>query len=666
LGERAHASRFPRKQKWFVPLFDAKPSLSELCEYAPTGDEQAELVLWFVRLVDWLRPEAGGSAAARLKFLRAQFAQHPEWKQNVGNSLSALVRSADVEQLLAYGGIPKDFHFWGALIEWFSLRALPTACLTNDADQIVRLAFRESDLAWLRGRDLAALLREVLNPELFPAIEASLVGALVGLSHEITAQAHAPSIRSLAQSERSPFRGLHDSVVAFVSAPADARAADAVRGRARQCAKVLDSHREELLGRGADLNTTFQLARLRLQLERLMLLASLGSSPDDRVVGSAAVELIAAATRRRSGRAFLARSTDLVVQNLVDTAGTVGRNYLEKQSSVRVAFLAGAGGGALMAVATMIKFFLAARHLPAFYEGIVFSLNYASVFSVAYLMHYTIATKLPAHTATALAQSVEPIGGHRERLARFWVVWRATLRMQFAGLLGNIVVAAPLAYVFGYGFARIVGHAYLTPEKAHSVLRAQSVFGPSVLYAALAGVFLWASSLIGAAADNWTRVTRLVDRLATNVTVLRRFSREHARRRAEVIVARVGGLSSNIALGFMLGAIPATFAIASLPVEIRHVTVSSSSVALAFANGGVNRSEVVLAVVGVVAIGGVNVAVSFLLALWLALRSASARRGTDSSYVLVRAGILRWLKGKAPTPRAVLPVVTVPKAEPVT
>jgi site-specific recombinase len=56
-----------------------------------------------------------------------------------------------------------------------------------------------------------------------------------------------------------------------------------------------------------------------------------------------------------------------------------------------------------MVVATLIKIALSTLHLPPIYEGLVFSLNHATVFCAAYLLHYTIATKLPAHTAAALA-----------------------------------------------------------------------------------------------------------------------------------------------------------------------------------------------------------------------------------------------------------------------
>jgi site-specific recombinase len=618
--------------------------LDELCEFAPANAEQEELVFWFTQLVAWLRPKRGGGGSARadakLRFLRTQLENHPEWRAKVGAAIGDLVRGSDVEQLLAYGGIPAHFHLGGAVKDWVIARGLPTACRTNDAGQILGLAFEETDVEWLGSDELVPLLRSLVDAPLVEALERDLREALVNLAHQIVAQAHSPSVRSLAQEERSPFRGLFDAVLALNADPTGKSAYEGLRGRVRQCFLLLSGHREELAARGADLNTTFQLGRMREQLDRLGLLASLRHDPAEAVLRNGVAALIGSVTRSSDGKRLLARSADLLVQNIVDAAATVGRKYLgDEQSSWRAAFLAGAGGGVLMVVATILKFLIAGLHLPHLYEGLAFSLNYGSAFVAAFLLHFTIATKLPAHTAAALARSVQAEGSHRERLAEFVTVWRTMLRLQIAGLFGNVVVVGPLAFLLDVAAYRYLGHHLISMEKAEHVLASHSVLGPSVLYAALTGLFLWVSSLLGAAGDNWTNVTQLADRLATNVHVMKRIGATRARTYAESVVKRFGGLLGNLSLGFMLGGIPAAFAIAQLPVEIRHVTVSTGSVALALSAGAGTRGEIALAVGGVVLIGLVNVVVSFVLALWLALRATRGMRTSVSAYALVRIGI---------------------------
>ena len=93
-------------------------------------------------------------------------------------------------------------------------------------------------------------------------------------------------------------------------------------------------------------------------------------------------------------------------------------------------------------------------------------------------------------------------------------------------------------------------------------------------------------------------------------------------RSAKAVAGRIGGLFGNAFLGFLLGGVPAVFALFALPVEIRHVTVSTSSVAIAMAEHVGTKGEVSFATAGVLVIGLVNITVSFALALRLALQAS--------------------------------------------
>jgi site-specific recombinase len=630
----------------------AHTRLDELCEFAPMDAADEEVVFWFVRFVAWIRPLPGQRIEPKLRFLETQLAKNPEWQARFAATIDSLLGRIDVERLLAYGGIPHGFHLGGAVKEWFFARALPTACRTRDGAQILRLAFDGRDRIWLAHPGLAAFFRSLAGPEVTLAIARALSEALRDLGHQLIAQAHAPSVRSLAQGERSPYRGLYEALCALDESPADEGAASAVRGRLQQCILLLRSHREELVDRGAELNTTFQLRRMREQLDRLSMLASLRHEHGDAAVAAASARLVGDVLRTMSGLRLVTRSADLVVQNLIDSSASVGRKYLDADnSSWRAAFLAGAGGGALMAFATMIKLFLGGLQLPTLYEGVFFSLNYAAVFCSAYLLHFTIATKLPAHTAAALARSAQNGESHRARLAAFTDVWRSTLRLQLAGLVGNLAVAGPLAFGVDAAFARVGGHHLISAVKAEHVLTATSVLGPSFLFAALTGLFLWLSSLIGAFGDNWARVHHLADRLATNRFVMRRVGARRAEPLARAVMGRAGGLLGNASLGVLLGAVPAAFGIAHLPVEIRHITVSTSSVAIALSAGAGSRAEIALALAGLVVIATVNVLVSFALALWLALRATRGMRATGASSAIARIAVVGWASGRHPVAR---------------
>jgi site-specific recombinase len=227
-------------------------------------------------------------------------------------------------------------------------------------------------------------------------------------------------------------------------------------------------------------------------------------------------------------------------------------------------------------------------------------------------------------------------------LVAFLALWRATVRLQVAGLLGNLLAVAPCAFVLDACYVQLLHRHVLDSHAAGHVLHANSLLGPSALYAALTGVFLWISSLTGAVAANWARAVRLENRLATNVRVMRHMSPVRARAAARQFVTRWGGLAGNVALGFLLGAVPALFSLLRWPIDIRHVTVSSASLTLAVASQGI-QSGFGLAFSGVMVIGLVNVLSSFALALWLATRFARGRTAAGTGYPIMLAGVRRWL-----------------------
>lgn len=610
--------------------------LDEVLQFAPVGGRQEDHVVWFVEWMRWMRQRDTTSAATRARFVELTLARNPEWRKRVSTALSTLVRSVDLTTLLTYGGIPRHFHLLGAMRSYLSLRFLPTPCNTTDGEQIVELALREEDVEWVTAPEVLGLLRDLLDDEARAAFRDAASEACIDLAHQLVAQAHSPSLRALRLSHRSPFTGLYEAVVNGST--------HALVGRITQCEKTLTALREVSAERGAALETSFLMVRMLAQLERLRVLAI--ASDDGSAELSPAVErIVRACTRRGRGRWLLARSTSLVVQNLVDTTASVGHHYLdERKAAFRAAFLAGAGGGFLMAIATVLKFVLAGLHAPPIYQGVVFALNYASAFVAAYLLHWTIATKLPSHTAATIARSIQTTDGHKKRIGQFLAVWRPAVRLQIAGVLGNLVAIVPLVVGADAIFEAISGHHVLDAAKAEYVLHNHAILGPSAFYAAIAGCFLWASSIFGASIDNWTRVASLGDRLATNVWVMRTIGVTRARAIVDRVVPKIGGLFGNAGLGWLLGVVPAIGSILLLPIDIRHVTVSAGSVSLAIATGTAPLESALSAAGTVLVIGSVNIAVSFMLALWVALRSTSNDVRAHSAPLLLRIGLRRWLR----------------------
>ena len=234
-----------------------------------------------------------------------------------------------------------------------------------------------------------------------------------------------------------------------------------------------------------------------------------------------------------------------------------------------------AGGGLLTAGTVYLKFFIAALHLNKFVEGVLFSLDYVGSFLAIHFAHFTLATKQPAMTAPALAQKLDDVNRPEGRTA---FVEETIALIRFADGRHQ---RQPGHHIPGCarGSAARAAHFntnLLTNEKAEATIQSFSA-GPTPIYAAFTGVLLWASSLIAGWADNWFALHRLHDALAYQrrprgysvppCPSHRRFRQKHA-----------AGVAGNVSLGLMLDWCQ-PFAFVGIPLDVRHVTLSTGSVA---------------------------------------------------------------------------------------
>jgi len=86
----------------------------------------------------------------------------------------------------------------------------------------------------------------------------------------------------------------------------------------------------------------------------------------------------------------------------------------------------------------------------------------------------------------------------------------------------------------------------------------------------------------------------------------------------------VSGVGGNVTLGVLLGMTPVVGKFVGLPLDVRHVTLSTGALTLAVCAQGresLFSHEFRDAILGVVVIGILNFGVSFILALLVALRA---------------------------------------------
>jgi site-specific recombinase len=177
------------------------------------------------------------------------------------------------------------------------------------------------------------------------------------------------------------------------------------------------------------------------------------------------------------------------------------------------------------------------------------------------------------------------------------------------------------------------------------VLESLTLLGPTALFAAFTGVLLFASSIIGGWVENWFVWHRLDSAIAWNPRIVARLGAARARRWGAYWRAHISGFASNISLGFMLGVVPVVALFFGVPIEVRHVTLSTGQIAAALGAEGfavLHQSAFWWCVAAIPITAALNLGVSFVLAFRVALRSRGIRLADRSRiYRAVRSRLWR-------------------------
>jgi site-specific recombinase len=397
------------------------------------------------------------------------------------------------------------------------------------------------------------------------------------------------------------------------------------------CHRDLATGLEQLEKTGVSTETVYHLAFLEAALERFQELLSLAVDSADRLRRSAGfVALLARQSRARESVIDLLRQNwRLLTRKMVEHNGETGEHYIARSRTEYAAMLkSAAGGGVIMAVTSWLKTILLAWSLSPLMLGIVASLNYSLGFVAIQLTGSTLATKQPANTAPALAARMHNV---RDPAAIEQLVEEIVclIRSQVASIAGNLALVFPAMLLLHWLVHFWTGGEIMTPEVATKSMQSISVLGPSLIYAAFTGVLLWASSLVAAWAGNWFTCHHIGVALAADRRLIQALGPTRTARFARFWTRNIAGLCGNISFGFMLGIIPELAAFGRFPLDVRHVTLSTSFLTAAVATLGIGAlatKAFVLAALGIAGIGLMNLTVSFSLAMFVATRACDIQQ----------------------------------------
>lgn len=617
-------------------------------------------------LVDAIRPGRAGDvtqATSNLRALTYLVTRDAPLRAALARHLLSLLARTRQVRLYSDTGVFRNEGFFGAAARMLGHRVLPEEVdLRQLQDAFGHVFHRPDDHEWVAAVDdevwlelLAALrLEDVRRRPEDDHTPLELLEACLVLSYRISAIGLEPElVRNAPELEHadSPFLAQNLAVRRFAD---DGRAQLAAGGRVdgddRQihatlgaCEQVIEQVRRHAMVAGTSVSLTYDLQRLTQSIRRLRQLVTLVDPTHAGDRGRVGVglfkELVRAENRKNSVGDLFRTTTDLVARRVTENAGRTGEHYITSTRREWLGMLkSAAGGGVLIAFMASLKVLSTKLGLAPIPQALVFSLDYALGFMLIHVLHGTVATKQPAMTAAAIAASIEAGGKDLAALTELVV---KTARTQFIAILGNVVVAVPLAFGLAVGFEALTGANLAKPAKAALLLHELDPIRSLALpHAAIAGVCLFLAGLISGYYDNKAAYERIPERLRQRRLLVRLLGAARVDRFARYIEHNLGALAGNFYFGFMLGSIGTVGAMVGLPLDIRHIAFSSANLSLGLVghDGALPWQTVALAAAGVALIGLTNLAVSFTLAVHVALKSRRLRFG--QTRVLVR-GLLR-------------------------
>lgn len=678
---------FTRQAWWPRPGngFDIEALLDAADAHAPPVERH----IWLIRLLDWVRrgePVSGMQCVVRLLDATA----HPARRERVVALLAAVWRDTDVAALLADFGFSPRAAFLNELGERLRGRVLPQSPETGDMAVLFGLLFSDADDAdWLGALDeatldgIGALWLEALAHRTTPFGDAAraplgwrepFYDAMLYLATQVRAIGFSPAFRSRmgisvsrdfdaaegdppggdtgdagAASTRAAFRQLthviermrdHAVAEAVVQGPADmaapAAAATTLLHEAQYLRVLLDTCIEAARGlhghldtQGISVNLVFQIDQLCERCRRTELLLDVVLAPrPGPALHRLLLTLVTVGRDRRSVRALFAQHTSQLARRVAERSAETGEHYITRNRSEYLDMLGrAAGGGAVLAGTTFMKFVVLSLGLSPFMAGFGAGVNYAVSFVLVQWLHFTVATKQPAMTAPAMAakladvHSDEAVEGFVDEVAHL-------LRSQMAGILGNLLVVAPVVLGLQALAWWLRGAPLIDAHEAHHVLETLTLLGPTLWYAAFTGVLLFASSILAGWAENAFVLHRLDSALRFNPRIQAWLGEARAARWSAWWRENVSGLAANTSLGLMLGIVPVVAHFVGLPLDVRHVTLSTGQVAAAIGTLGMpvlHDPQLWWCVAALPLTGLLNVGVSFTLALRVAVRSRGVR-----------------------------------------
>ncbi len=602
-----------------------------------------------------------------------------ELRRRVQHSLAEMLADLDSLALFAEAGLPSVHPFATEIVQRLVARLIPSARQESDARKLLIDLYSSERYA----KQFAAISPElfqrianVLTPEdrleFWHRQERDLEDSIRLLAARISGLGLQPEMRERSTGSgiaHSPFYELvhaTEDLVAPTSPEATPAALHAWKQVVARCRAEMEVVYEHMESAGISVELVFDLKIIQACLVRMEAIAKLLTAADPHemlaAVQTLLVRLIAGNVSDKQITSLLRENLNLLARKVVDRTGDTGEHYIaNSKPEYWLMWRAAIGGGLLTVFTAAVKLRIIEAHLPPFVEGFASGTNYAVSFVLLQVFGLVLATKQPATTAAAFARIIRDNRGPQRSSKLTDFVARIT-STQLAAAIGNVVAVSAGAVLFEMLWRVIFRESYLPELSATHVYDTLNPFASgTALFAIETGVILWMAALAGSWIENAAVYYRLAEAVAQH-PVGSRLGEAFSRKMSRIVKRNIGGWGTNIVLGYLLGFAPVLGEFFGLPLDIRHVTLSSGTLALAAARFGTTSLGdrwFYHAVVGIAVIFVLNLFVSFTIAAFVALRAYDVSPGEQWS-------ILRFLvTGALRSPlRFIVPVYDKDQAPP--
>ncbi len=596
----------------------------------------------FVAVIRWTRQGDGAAGElARLVQLLDILESDADLRVGVQQSLGRLLAEIDSLTLFAEVGLPSVHPFTTEIVRRLVGRVLPSARRDSDASKLLMdLYSREKDVHRFSAQpaDLFERTVTVLTPQDDPVFWErqlrDLHEAMRLLAARISGLGLAPEMRDRSGTHgiaRSPFYELTrktEDLITSVDTPEAVACFDAWKQDVARCRQEMEEVYGHMDSEGISVELVFDLKTIQACLQRMEAIAAVLTASDAQTRTPAVHTLL---SRLEEGSlddkrisSLLRENLNLLARKVVDRTGDTGEHYIATTpAEYRWMWRAAIGGGLLTVFTAAIKMRIVDAHLPLFFEGFAAGTNYAVSFVLLQVFGLVLATKQPATTAATFARIIRDNRG-QERSSKLTEFVSRITSTQLAAALGNVLAVSAGAVVFEWLYKLLFAHSYLARESASHVYETLHPFASgTAFYAIVTGVILWLAALAGSWLENAAVYYDLSEAIAQHPLGLR-LSERATKKFAHIVRHNMGGWSTSIVLGYLLGFTPVVGAFFGIPLDVRHVTLSSGTLALAaarFGTAGLGDRWFLYAVEGIAVVFVLNLTVSFMIALYVALRA---------------------------------------------